>query len=317
MQRRVLTLLFAIVVACLVRPTNARAACGDLILESIGTVDWQGAIGSYDIFDASSYAQPVSIRVTKINGGTCTFAIGVDEGQAGSYSPRRLRHGADRLDYNLYTDSALTNILTDLGGGGQQLVGAFTTKADTETLMLTYYYSIPPLQVVPGTNGNYADRVRFTVYDTTTNRARGRASQNVSHRAQVARTAELSLVETGAPFDANDVSQFMDFGIFFTGQSLSFDLRGRANTAFDIEMQSANGGLMVHTSFPASQVPYTLTSNGNAVALGAGPVVIGSFAGGATSSQGELYAVTVTIGSLAGTYGGLHQDQITVTLVAR
>ena len=315
MYRRALTLL-GVLSAIAVAAPSAHAQCGLLILENLGNVDWQGASGSYDIFDSSSYAQPVNIRVIKLL-GTCTFSVGADEGQSGTYGSRQLRHGGDRVDYNLYTDSALANVLTEPGDGGQQLTGAFTTPDIIESQVLTYYYNIPPLQVVPGTNGNYSDRVRFTVYEGSGNNPRGRGSQNVGHRAQIARSAEISLVESGAPFDANDVSQFMDFGIFYTGQSLSFDLRGRANTDFDIEMQSANGGVMVHTSFPASQVPYTLTSNGSAVPLGGGPVVIGSFNGGATGPQGELYAISVTIDSLAGTFGGLHQDQITVTLTAR
>ena len=304
-------------ILALALPGEALAQCGLLILENLGNIDYQGSTGSYDIFDPTAYAQPVSIRVTKIL-GTCDFAIGADEGQAGTYFSRQLRHGGSRLDYNLYTDPSLSNVLTEPGGGGAQLTGSFTTFDPLDSQVLTYYYSIPPLQVVPGTNANYSDTPRFSVYELDGGNPRGRSRRNIGHRAQVARTAELSLVETGAPFNASDVSQFLDFGIFYTGQALSFDLRGRANTDFDISLQSANGGVMTHTTFPGSNVPYTLTSNGSTIGLGGGgAVTIGSFSGGTTGPQGELYAITVTVGSLAGTVGGLHQDQITVTLTAR
>ena len=127
---------------------------------------------------------------------------------------------------------------------------------------------------------------------------------------------EVSLVDTGASFNAADLSQELDFGTFFTGESLRFDLRARGNTSFDLSLQSQNRAVMAHSSLP-STVPYTLEVDGLLVDLtGGASIPIASSTGGMTGPEGDVYEIEVTIGSLTQSLGGLHRDSITVTLTA-
>ena len=313
-------LRWALPIVCLllaVTPAPAHA-CGLLFLQTTNTIDWQGATGNYDVFDANTYVQAVEIRVVKLFFGTCSYAIGISEGGSGSFNPRELSVGQRVLDYNLYDSPGQTNVVEDASSGGTLLVGQFTNNAAfLESNVHTYYWVIPPLQIVSGTNGQYQDRPSVTLYENVGGTLATRDTASIRHRTRAPRAAEISLVDTGAPFDAGDLSQSLNFGIFFTGESLSFDLLARANTNFDLSLQSANAGRMAHTSL-ASAVPYTLTVDGAAVDLtGGGPVQIASFGGSQTSVQGQRYGINVTVGSLAGALSGLHQDQVTVTLTAR
>lgn len=297
---------------------SAEAACGRLRLAEVDAVDWQGAGGGYDVFDATQYVQPVEIRVRKERGGTCSYAIGISEGSSGLFDPRELVRRGQRLAYNLYDTSAQTNILMDLALGGTVIRGGFTdADARQETHTHTYYWTIPAQQIVPGSSGRYADRPTLRLYEEVNGVFAQRHTRRKRHRARAPRLVEISLVDVGAPFNAADVSQTLDFGTFFEGQSLSFDLRARGNTGFRVSLESRNRGVMAHASLP-SRVPYTLSVDGVPVDLGRRrPVRIASFTGETTDAEGEAYRIEVQVGSLAGTLGGRHRDSVTVTLTAR
>jgi spore coat protein U-like protein len=298
---------------------RVEAACSQIHLANMDPVDWRGASGgSYDVFDTSQQVQAVEIRVRKTGGGSCRYAIGISEGYSGTFNPRQLVRRGEKLAYNLHDSAAQTNVLMDLALGGSVIEGVFTnSEADLETNTHTYYWIIPPMQVISGANSWYQDRPRFRLHEEVGGVFVQRHSGTKHHRARASRMVEVSLVDAGAPFNSADISQQLDFGVFFAGQSLRFDLRARGNTSFDVSLQSVNAGVMAHSSLP-SAVPYTLEVDGIPVDLASGAEVpIASFSGDATGVDGVGYRVAVTIGSLSGTLGGLHRDSITVTVTAQ
>ena len=320
-ETRSVTQLFLLI--CLVSvaqwPGRAEAACSQIHLANMDPVEWRGASGGrYDAFDASQYVQAVEIRVRKTGGGSCRYAIGISEGYSGTFEPRQMKRRGEKLAYNLHNSAAQTNVLMDLALGGSVIEGAFTnSEADLEANTHTYYWIIPPMQVVSGANSWYQDRLTFRLHEELGGVFVQRHSGTKHHRARASQMVEVSLVDVGAPFNSADISQQLDFGVFSAGQSLSFDLRARGNTSFDVSLQSVNAGVMAHASLP-SAVPYTLEVDGVPVDLTSGAEVpIASFSGDATGANGVGYRVAVTVGSLSGTLGGLHRDSITVTVAAQ
>jgi len=80
--------------------------------------------------------------------------IALSKGNSGSYGTRHLLSGANILTYNLYGDSARTQIWGD-GSGGSFTLGY--TDSDT----FTVYGRIPALQNVPA--GTYGDAITVTI----------------------------------------------------------------------------------------------------------------------------------------------------------
>ncbi len=311
--------LLAIVLALTaLLPASAEARCGQIQLAEMNPVNWRGGGGTYDAFDTAQYVQAVEIRVRKKGGGQCRYAIGISEGNSGAFEPRELSRQGSKLAYNLYDTASMSNILMDMELGGTVISGEFRDAgARREVNTHTYYWVIPPQQVAPGTRSGYRDQLAFRLHEQVGGVFVQRHQRTNGHRARAARVVEVSLVDSGMYFDASDVSQRLDFGTLRSGESPDFDLRARGNVSFEVSLQSQNQGVMTHTSLRSS-VPYRLEVDGVPVNLRNGPPVsIASSSGEMTGSEGEVYRIAVTVGSLVRSLGGLHRDNITVTLTAR
>ena len=316
-QSGALSLAIVLALATLL-PVSEEARCGQIRLDKMNPVNWRGGGGRYDAFDTAQYVQPIEIRVRKRGGGKCRYAIGVSEGSSGLFEPRELSRHGSKLAYNLYDTASMSNILMDMELGGALISGEFRdADAKREINTHTYYWVIPPLQIAPGTRRRYRDRLAFRLHEQVGGVYVQRHRKVKNHRARAARVVEVSLVDSGMYFDANDVSQRLDFGTLRSGQSLDFDLRARGNVSFEVSLQSQNRGVMAHTALRSS-VPYSLEVDGVRANLRSGaPVPVASSSGDMTGPEGEVYRIAVTVGSLARSLGGLHRDSITVTLTAR
>ena len=312
-------LFLAIVLAlAALLPVSAEARCGQIQLSKMDPVNWRGGGGRYDAFDTAQYVQPVEIRVRKKGGGRCRYAIGISEGSSGAFEPRELSRQGAKLAYNLYDSASMSNILMDMELGGAVISGEFRdVDAKREANTHTYFWVIPPQQIAPGTRRRYRDRLAFRLHEQVGGVYVQRHRRTKRHRARAARVVEVSLVDSGAYFEASDVSQRLDFGTLRSGDSLDFDLRARGNVSFEVSLQSQNRGVMAHTSLRSS-VPYRLEVDGVPVNLRNGaPVLVASSSGDMTGPEGEVYRIAVTVGSLVRSLGGLHRDSITVTLTAQ
>ena len=116
-----------------------------------------------DLVFGSYTAQASTLQGTTLLRATCTpgttYNIGLNDGAAGGtiYNARQMASGANKLNYQLYRDSARTNIWGNTTGTDTvHDVGIGLAKDHT------VFGSVPAAQVVPA--GEYADTITVRVY---------------------------------------------------------------------------------------------------------------------------------------------------------
>ena len=104
---------------------------------------------------AKSAGDPSSVSVS--------FTIALSAGSSASYAQRQLASGANRLDYNLYTNSARTLVWGDGTGGSQLVSGAqkLSNGNPQRTSSFTVYGQVPAQQ--NAAVGSYAESLLVTV----------------------------------------------------------------------------------------------------------------------------------------------------------
>lgn len=100
--------------------------------------------GTFTYSCSSAKARPVTIQLSA--------------GRSGSFNPRQLGFGAERLDYNLYSDAAMTAIWGEAPG---QTVTSVPGPGKDHGGTLTIYARIPAGQWVPA--GTYTDTIIVTL----------------------------------------------------------------------------------------------------------------------------------------------------------
>jgi len=139
-----------LVVGQILCPSLALANC---TISSVSGLNF-GAYSSFDtaptdatgqfIFTCSDVQGPVTIRLST--------------GVANSFTPRQMALGTARLNYNLYIDTARTQIWGD-GTGGSSL--RTLTPVNNAPTTLDIFGRISPRQFIPA--GNYADTITITI----------------------------------------------------------------------------------------------------------------------------------------------------------
>lgn len=270
-------------------------------------------------------SQQIGFTITKTKKKACSWAVTFSRGGASDYSARRLVHGSDLLPYQLYGDSALTQVLKELPEAtsiNDVIEGSFTAT-DNQIATATYYLSIPLSTATTPTYrpaGNYSDTVTLRLYeiDSAINPTVYSFEQtsSVTITTTMPKILDLSIVGSGGAFDPASVSRPLNFGTLTEGATLGFDLLVRSNAGYQVTISSQNNGVMKHsTTGVTTTVPYTFTVNGTArslVGTQAQPVSVAS-GGGQTSTSGIRNPGLVTIGSLTDRVAGDYTDNITVT----
>lgn len=131
-----LTVSANVVSSCTV--TNGTLAFGAYAPTATGNVDQTGTF---------------TVSCTKGTGAT----VGLGDGANFSSGARRMTNGSEFLTYELYKESARTNVWGNAGGALVTLANAASNAAQT----LTVYGRIPPGQDV--SVGNFGDSVQITV----------------------------------------------------------------------------------------------------------------------------------------------------------
>lgn len=155
---------FLLLLAACLLPASARAAACTVLATP-------HAFGSYT---SPGGAQTDSTSTLTV---TCTpdlillacntsYSIALSAGASGSYSQRQLASGANRLDYNLYSDAARSAVWGDGSGGSSTVAGTVSTSILSLLCLAgsnnhTVYGRIPASQnIAPGV---YADTITVTV----------------------------------------------------------------------------------------------------------------------------------------------------------
>ena len=128
-------------------------------VEAACTVSASGInFGSYSVFAPGAATSTATITYNCGNHDK-NIEIDLSAGSSGSLTTRTLTQGTDALNYNLYTDPALTLIWGD-GTGGTDNYTKFN-PANSVDVNVSIYGRIPPQQDVRV--GSYTDSIVATV----------------------------------------------------------------------------------------------------------------------------------------------------------
>ena len=272
------------------------------------------------VFNISSSPQ-LATTVTRADNGSCDYFIGFSDGSAANYASRRLSFGSAVVPMNVYKDAARTRILKDKPSeavvADDVLQGSFAGGPGPDAQTLNYWAAIQPQSdYLP--SGIYFESLTATLYSGKVNGSyHFESSQSLVLAYYIGRRVDLSLVDTGAPFNLNDTSQDLSFGTLSSGQSRALDLVLQYNAGFRLTFSSENNGALKHLS-RSNTIPYTLQVGGLPIGLAgsAAAPVVGPSGFGTSPTGGTRFPVRVTIGSIAGAVGGPYSDTITVTVVS-
>lgn len=315
-------------IACIIifYPSTAHALCLGMGLQGVpATATFQGATTEYQVYDPAQYLQTVNFQV---GGGasiaTCNYFVTLSPGNSGNPSQRKLVLGGSSLNYNVYTDLSLSNILKDLStaSASNVITGSFPVALGTgQTNNQSLYWTITPSQVVAANATRYQDTsLTLSLYTGLLLGVYVLAdSKTITFRAQAESSVDLSLVSTGGAFSTSSTTQTVNFGTLSNGETMSYDTIIRSNDGYLVTMKSQNSEVMKQASpSVTTTVPYTMTFGGSLVNLSSGATTtVISHSGTTTPATGDRYATKFTIGTLTGgETAGTYQDVITVTVSA-
>lgn len=148
------------VVAAAAPVANAATATANLtvtatVLSTCSVAAGSLAFGNYDPTSASNVDQAGTFQVTCTKGTSAS--VGLDTGSNASGSTRRMTDGTDFLSYELFKETARTNVWSGSGAGLVSLAAAPSNAAQT----LTVYGRVSGSQNVRA--GSYSDTVVITV----------------------------------------------------------------------------------------------------------------------------------------------------------
>jgi spore coat protein U-like protein len=294
-----------------------RAEACDAIIASSPIV-FLGNGSGYESFDPARRTQAVQLRVRKTSSAACT--VFVTASASGTVEPfRQLAAGANRLNYNLYLNATRTLVWKDITPRSTTNAFVRSFAAGPGETTFTYFFDIPPQQVVRPTaaSGFYLQEVTFSLYTAATG-GTPVASVPVIHQTAVPAAIEVSF--GGSPFTGTPGPQTMAFGNLSAGQVQTLAMLVRGNNGFDVRMSTPTARMPVGSAAmkfdppaaDASEVPYTLSVSGTPADLsGAVPVVSTNEL---TSLMGAALPIQVTIGNFGLATAGNYKDVVNITV---
>lgn len=187
----------------------------------IGNITWVGGPGGYNPFSATAYPNTVNFTITKSAPGNKAYSVMARTSVTSGNYNRQMASGANRLNYQLYTTSAMTYVLQapTIATANNDIQGNASSSLGT-MIPLSFMFYVPPGQVVPA--GTYTDTFIVGVYSTYNDTSpMGTTSVNIT--TVVIASADLSIVPTGSAFSTS-TSQTLAFGTLASGQVLGCDL---------------------------------------------------------------------------------------------
>ena len=263
----------------------------------------------------------LSVAVTRADNGDCRYFIGFSNGRAPTYALRRLELGAATIPLNIYKDAAHTRILKDKPveaiSADDVLYGQFVGGPGSNTQTLNYWAGISP-----GSDyslaGIYLESITANLYSgSVTGSYHFESSSPLVFAYYVPMRVDLSIVDTGAPFNLNSLSQDLNFGTLATGQTRTLDLVLQYNAGFRLSFSSENNGVLKHST-RANAISYGFQLAGTPVSLNGSAThpIEAANGNGVSPASGARYPLRVTIGSIANAVAGAYFDNITITVVS-
>lgn len=316
-----------IVFLCLfLLPYPAHAVCVSLAFGTVPSLaTFEGGQDGYAVYDPQEYLQTVSFQVTEgANGAACEYFVTLSAGQSGNFNQRKMSEMINMLNYNAYTNSGKSSIFKALPTATQSEVinGSFpisVTLAQTNTHQ--FFWTINPQQVVQASGMPYADNtLTLSLYSgLLTLSPTLVVTKTISFQTHADSSVDVSLVESGKPFDISETTQLIDFGNLENGEQRGFDVVVRSNNGYTVTMQSQNRQLLVHQRAPVvpDTVAYDVIFNGGGVDLSTGAPVHVINGTGTTPATGTPFPIEFTIGTISGNEAaGTYSDVINVEVTA-
>lgn len=305
---------------------EAHAVCVSLAFGAVPSlVTFEGGEGGYAVYDPQEYLQTVSFQVREdANGAVCEYFVTLSAGQSGNFNQRKMSGMMNMLDYNAYTDGGKSSVFAALPTATQSEVisGSFPislTLAQTNTH--DFFWTINPQQVVQASGMPYADNaLTLSLYSGLLFLSPTLvATKTITFQTHVDSSVDLSLVESGKPFDITETTQLVDFGNLESGEQRGFDVVVRSNNGYSVTMQSQNRQLLLHQRAPtiSDTIAYSVIFNGGGVDLSTGSPVQVISGTGTTPATGTSFPIEFVIGSLSGAEAaGTYSDVINVEVTA-
>ena len=307
-------------------PYPAHAACVSLAFGTVPSLTvFEGGQGGYAVYDPQEYLQTVSFQVTEgANGAACDYFVTLSAGQSGNFSQRKMSEMTSMLNYNAYVDSGKSSIFKapPTAVQSETITGSFpisVTLAQTNTHQ--FYWTISPQQVVQASGMPYTDgSLTLSLYSGPLILSPTLvATKTITFQTHVDSSVDVSLVESGKPFDISETTQLIDFGNLESGEQRGFDVVVRSNNGYTVTMQSQNRQLLLHQRAPtiADRVAYSVIFDGGGVDLSTGSPVQVITGTGTTPATGMAFPIEFTVGTITGNEAaGTYSDVINVEVTA-
>lgn len=302
-------LLFLIAMMLPAGAAWAKKGCNNLQLQMFPA--------AYDL--AGNTSPTFTVRVSRNNANNgCDFFISFDYGTASAASARHLDAliGGGTIPVQLYKDAGRTQILKrrqDATSASDVITGSFPDNSGPTFIDINYYATMDTAQY--SRYGFYFQTFTATLHDGLLSDYDQKGSQGLTLTTNQQKKIDLSLVETGGPFNAADTTQTMDFGNISTGAVRNCDLVIGYNAGYQLTIASANSGRIKHATL-ADTIAYTFELGGTVISLASGsntrPAV-----SGVSPAGGLRLPIKVTVtGSLTGKSSGLYKDTVTLSVVS-
>lgn len=296
----------------LLLPLNSFADCGSSIQLSPVNVIWSPTF---------NYAL-VNVTVNKALFGACTVFLTFGKGLALDYN-RYSSSGVNKLYYQLYKDTSLSNILldqTDVTVPINNSLSYSFSAAANQSVILTYYIQLPYLLATSPTYrpyGTYSDNISVKLFEDTITPASTPISTNpLSVTITVPQIIEIALGDGASGFNPSNINQSLDFGDLTISKTKSTSFLIRSNSGYSISMSSTNGGKLNNTLTPSDKIPYSVVINGSTFMLSSSPTIIAT-SSGQTSDSGSAFPFSIITNSppvlpTSGTY----TDSISISAIS-
>lgn len=256
----------------------------------------------------------VTVENKKPNISGCeNIIVGFSKGLSINYN-RRLRRIFKTIPYNIFKDSTATKVLKNLQDGDNDSLFYKTITSPSNQITITYYAKLY-YQSVNISRGTYRDMVKISVASANKpNRSRG--NKHIQLKVTVPAEVNISLVDSGNPYDIGDTSQNLNFGELQFGEMLGFDAIIVSSGNYAVYLSSLNDSRLKHNS-QNSHISYSFAINGSPVNLsGSSGSPVNVFSGGETTPSGDVLAMVVTIGNTTDRPSGHYLDYVTITAMA-
>lgn len=297
MRNKVFQILGVSLLAICLFSGNAQAQTCDLSITSVR----EPSFTTYDPFDSQNLTAPFKIFVQNNLNTACTAALIVKT--AGN---RRLQHGGESIDYNLYFGSQ-----RDIGDNrNSRNAYLFNIDGDEDRLELELEMSLRAGQIIG--SGDYSQGVTLEIFEVANNAAGATldtkaANLSVNVQPQIGITIAGT---AGASYLQGQKNAVMDFGTLETGEEQSVHLKVRSNESYRMVFRSDNNGRLKNLDAANYYIDYIARLQGQVLNLSSGTDSYSN--AGSTRIRGASHPLSVEIGNTENKAAGLYQDVMTI-----